>query len=128
MCPADGVVVVRSRRAEVVDVLGHELRRLEFVGAIEHDHLVEGASERALRRRAVVTDQAEDQGVVEDTERLERVEQTADVVVGVVGLSKTVLNPQTRYAIGDLVDYQIEISLPATASLDTGSALSATPT
>jgi len=37
---------------------------------------------------------------------------SANVVVGEPGLTKTVLNPQTRYAIGDLVDYQVTIDLP----------------
>ncbi len=39
---------------------------------------------RALGRRPVVADDHVDQRVVEDAELLERVEQPADVVVGVV--------------------------------------------
>ena len=38
---------------------------------------------------------------------------TATVTVGEINLTKSVLNPQARYAIGDLVEYQIVISLPA---------------
>ncbi|MFK8012741.1 MAG: isopeptide-forming domain-containing fimbrial protein [Marinicellaceae bacterium] len=37
---------------------------------------------------------------------------TAVVAVGSVNLTKSILNPQTRYAIGDLVNYQVEISVP----------------
>lgn len=43
---------------------------------------------------------------------------SATIVVGQVNLTKTILNPQPRYAIGDLVDYLLEVALPATASLD----------
>ncbi len=37
---------------------------------------------------------------------------SANVVVGQPALTKTILNPQTRYAIGDLVTYQVTIDLP----------------
>lgn len=36
----------------------------------------------------------------------------ADVAVGSVSLSKTILNPKTRYAIGDQVEYEVSVSLP----------------
>ncbi len=38
---------------------------------------------------------------------------TVDVTVGSLNLTKSILNPQTRYAIGDVVNYQLEISIPA---------------
>ena len=37
----------------------------------------------------------------------------ATVVVGEVALEKTIEAPQTRYAIGDPVQYRVEISVPA---------------
>ena len=82
--PADRVVVVGVRPAEVVEPRGHELRRLQRRGAVEVDHLVEGAVEGALGRGAVVPDDVVDEGVVEDPEVLERVDQPPDVVVGVL--------------------------------------------
>ena len=80
--PADGVVVVGVGAAEVVEPLHHELRRLERGGAVEVDHLVVGAVQRALGRGAVVADDVVDERVLEDAEVLDRVEQPADVVVG----------------------------------------------
>ncbi len=44
----------------------------------------------------------------------------ATVVVGDVALDKTIDPPQTRYAIGDPVQYRVEISVPALASLANG--------
>ena len=73
--PADRVVVVRLRRAEVVDALGHELDRLEPERAVQDDQLVEAAVRRALGRGAVVADDHVDQRVVEDLEVFERVDQ-----------------------------------------------------
>ena len=52
--------------------------------AVEVRHLVEGALERALGRRAVVADDQVDQRVVEDVHVLERIDQPADVMVGVL--------------------------------------------
>ena len=43
---------------------------------------------------------------------------TADVVVGTVNLTKTVTSGSGRYAIGDVVHYQVNIGLPATISID----------
>lgn len=42
---------------------------------------------------------------------------SADVVVGSVNLSKQVLMPQTRYAIGDVVEYQLQLSTPPGSAL-----------
>ena len=63
--PAHRVVVVGFRPAELVDPRHQEFRRLERGGAVEVDHLVVGAVERALGRRAVVADDVVDQRVVE---------------------------------------------------------------
>ena len=38
----------------------------------------------------------------------------ADVVVGDLNLTKTIDNPKARYAVGDVVSYRIEITMPAT--------------
>ena len=82
--PADRVVVVGVGRAELVDVRRHHLGRLELRGAVEDEQLVERAVDRALGARAVVADDVVDERVVEHVEVLERVEQPADVVVGVL--------------------------------------------
>ena len=52
--------------------------------AVEVGHLVEGALQRAFGRRAVVADDQVDQRVVEDVHVLERIDQPADVMVGVL--------------------------------------------
>ena len=61
--PADRVVVVGVRRAEVVDPRDHELRRLEPEGAVQDDELVEAAVRRAFGGGAVVADDVVDQRV-----------------------------------------------------------------
>ena len=61
-----------------------ELRRLERGRAVEVDHLVVGAVQRALGRRAVVADDVVDQRVVEQVQLLQRIEQPADMVVGIL--------------------------------------------
>ncbi len=82
--PAHRVVVVGLRPAELVEPGHEEFRRLEGGHAVEVDHLVERAVQRALGRRAVVADDVVDERVVEDVELLQPVEQAADVVVGVL--------------------------------------------
>ena len=82
--PADRVVVVGPRRAEVVDPRGHELHGLEAARAVEDDELVEAAVRRPFRGGAVVADDHVDERVVEDLQLLERVDQPPDVVVGVL--------------------------------------------
>ena len=77
-------MVVGVRRAEVVDLRDHELRRLETEGAVQDHELVEAPVRRALGRGAVVADDVVDERVLEDLELAQRVEQTADVVVGVL--------------------------------------------
>ena len=82
--PADRVVVVGVRRAEVVDPGDHELGRLEPERAVQDDELVEAAVRRAFGRGAVVADDVVDERVLEDLELAQRVDQPADVVVGVL--------------------------------------------
>nr|WP_276611749.1 IPTL-CTERM sorting domain-containing protein [Thiorhodococcus mannitoliphagus] len=42
---------------------------------------------------------------------------SAEVLIGEPALSKTVLDEQSRYAIGDVVDYELRLSVPAGAAL-----------
>ena len=42
---------------------------------------------------------------------------TAVVIVGGLALDKSVVNPQARYAIGDTIDYRVEIAVPPGVSL-----------
>ena len=81
--PADSVVVVGLRSAELVDARVQELRRLDGRGAVEVDHLVEGAVQRAFGRRAVVSDDVVDERIVDEVQFLQAVHQAADVMVGV---------------------------------------------
>ena len=76
-------MVVGRRRPELRDARDHDLRRFQGVGAVQLDQLVETAMQPALRRRAVVADHHVDQRVVEDLELVERVDQAADMVIGV---------------------------------------------
>ena len=82
--PADRVVVVGLRGAEVVDLGQQELGGLDARHAVERGHLVEAAVERALGRGAVVADDVVDQRVVEDAEVVDRVDDPADLVVGLL--------------------------------------------
>ena len=82
--PAHRVVVVGARRAELVHLAQHELGSLQRGHAVEVGHLVEGAVHGAFGRGPVVADDVVDEGVVEDTEIVDRVDQPADVVVGVL--------------------------------------------
>ncbi len=51
---------------------------------VEHRHFVEAALRRAFGGRAVVAEDVIDQRVVEDAEILDRIEQPADVMIGVL--------------------------------------------
>ena len=82
--PPDRVVVVGVRPAEGVHLAEHELGGLECGHAVEVGQLVEGAVHRALGRGAVVADDVVDDRVVEDLQVGKGVDQTADVVVGVL--------------------------------------------
>jgi hypothetical protein len=70
--------------AELVEPAGQELGRLQRAHAVEADQLVERALERALGGGAVVADDVVDERVVERADLLQRVDQQADVVVGVL--------------------------------------------
>jgi hypothetical protein len=68
MRPPNGVVVVRRRSAELVD-LGLQVRwRLNASNAVKDEHLVEGAVDGALGAGAVVPDDVVDQGVLHHTQ------------------------------------------------------------
>src|SRR5829696_297214 len=84
MGPADRVMVEGFGRAELVDPGRHELGRLQRGGTIHADHLVEGALQGPLGRGPVVPDDVVDQGVVQDLQLGQGVDQPADVVVGVL--------------------------------------------
>ncbi len=84
VCPADGEVVVCLRAAELVDLRRHELRCLERVGAVEDDVLVERAVEGALRGRAVVAHDVEDERLLEDAHVVELVDEPSHVEVRVL--------------------------------------------
>ena len=77
-------MAVGSLAAELVELGHHELGRLERGHAVEVGHLVERALQRALGRGAVVADDEVDQRVVEHLQVLERIDQPADVMVGVL--------------------------------------------
>ena len=82
--PPDGVVVVRARRTQLVELGDQELRGLERGHPVEVGHLVERPVDRPFGRGAVVADDVVDDRVVEDPEILDGVDQPADVMVGVL--------------------------------------------
>ena len=77
-------MVVGGGGAELVDPGRHGLGRLELRRAVQHQELVEGAVDGSFGARAVVAEDVEDEGVIEDPEVLERVDEPADVMVGVL--------------------------------------------
>ncbi|QTD48525.1 isopeptide-forming domain-containing fimbrial protein [Sulfidibacter corallicola] len=49
-----------------------------------------------------------------------RTDDTFDVTVGALNVTKSILNPQTRYAVGDVVNFQVVIAVPADLVFDDG--------
>ena len=84
VCPADRVVVVGLRRAEVIDLGQQELGGFDFRHAVQHRHLVEGAVQGAFGRGAVVADDVVDQGVLEHAQVVEGVDEAPNLVVGLL--------------------------------------------
>ena len=82
--PANRIVVVGGRRAELIDARRHELGGLQGGGSVEHHQLVERPLVGALGARAIVTDDVVDERVLEHAEIIERIDHAADVVVGVL--------------------------------------------
>ena len=65
-------------------MLTQELGRLELGHPVEVGHLVECALQGAFGRGSVVADDVVDDRVLEDPEIVHGVDQTADVVIGVL--------------------------------------------
>ena len=84
MRPAHRVVIVGLDPAEFFDMRLQELRRLKIGKAGKRHQLVVGALQGALARGAVVADDQIDQRVVDDVEILQRVDEEADVIVGML--------------------------------------------
>ena len=82
--PAHGIVVVGFRTAQLVQPRHQELGGLQRGRAIEIDHLVVGAVQRALGGRTIVADDVVDQRVVEQIELFQRIDQPANVVIGIL--------------------------------------------
>ena len=97
--PAHRVVVVGLRPAELVDPRVEERRRLDGGHAVEVDHLVVRAVERALGGGAVVADDVVHERVVEGADLLQRIEQAADVMVGVFEESRVDLHLPAQHRL-----------------------------
>ncbi len=82
--PAHGVVVVRFRAAQLVQPRHQELGRLQCGRAVEIDHLVVCALQRAFCGCAVVADDVVDQRVIEQIELFQRIHQPANMVIGIL--------------------------------------------
>ena len=77
-------MVVGFGPAELVDILLQELRGFQLQEPVEGNHLVERALGRALPRGAVIAKDVEDERIVEDLQVGQGVDQTPDMVVGVL--------------------------------------------
>ena len=95
--PADRVVREGGRAAPVVDVRHHLVGGAD--DAVERHHLVVGALRPAFGARAVVADDVDEERVVELADRLERVDQPADLVVGVLGEAREGLHLAREQAL-----------------------------
>ncbi len=84
MRPADRVVVVGFRRAEVIDLRYQALGGLEMPESAERHHLVERALQRTFGGCAVVADDEIDERIFEDAQISQRVEHSPDMVVGLL--------------------------------------------
>ena len=82
--PAHREVVEGLRRAELVDPCRHELGRLDSRRPVERDHPVERAIWPAFARATVVAGDVNDERVIEDPEIFDRIDHTADLIVGVL--------------------------------------------
>ena len=72
--------------------------------AVPDQVLADGALEPALARGAVVAEQVDEQGVVEHAELVERVDEPADLVVGVLGEAGVGLHQPDGHAPGGVVE------------------------
>jgi hypothetical protein len=77
-------VVVRVRRAEVVDLAQEERWSFDVRHAVQRGQLVEAAVDCALGRRTVIADDQIDQRVIEDIQIFEHVHQATDVMIGLL--------------------------------------------
>jgi len=89
--PGGGIAAVGPRESEVVDPLRHILQRLGDTVPVAQ--LVHDAVQATLGRGAVVAGDVDDQGVVQLAGRLDRVDDAADLVVGVLHRSAEHLHP-----------------------------------
>src|SRR5260370_37763788 len=80
--PANGIMVERQRTAEIIHVR-HDLLEV-FRYRVEEGHLIERTLLAALSARAIVTLNIDDEGVVQLTKVLNRVEEQAHLVVRLV--------------------------------------------
>src|SRR4029453_8053584 len=87
-CPRCGVVRLHHRGAPLLDAsIAFDELELHLVGeryAILHRHLIERAGDRALHAGTVVAPDPHDHRIVELAQLLDRVDNPADVVVGVL--------------------------------------------
>ena len=81
--PADGVVILRTRRTPFVDALDQEFGRGK-IWSLRSRLVVPGADQRALGRGAVVTDDVIDERVLQDFQVRGRVDNPADVMVSML--------------------------------------------
>ena len=83
MRPADRIVVVRLRAAKLVELAYQKLGRFDGSQTVEIGHLVEAAVDGSFGRGAVVPNDVVDERIVGDAQIVERIEQPADMLVGV---------------------------------------------
>jgi len=97
MRPAHRVVVERLSAAEIVEMGDQELWRLQVCETREANHLVECALERSFSRGAIVADDHVDQGVVQNLEIFQRVDQPPNLMIRVLQKPRIELHLSREY-------------------------------
>jgi hypothetical protein len=105
MRPRRRIVRIGLGASPLVEPLGHVLGRHQVLGAVGPTDDVERAGQGALGRGAVVADDVVDEGVVQDVQLLQGVDEAADVVVGELQVAGVVLHlpGQDGLEVGRLV-------------------------
>ena len=84
-CPANRIMGERTRAAPIVQVR-HVDRRI-LLDAVKRHHLVIGPQRTTFRAGAVIADNVDEQGVVHHAHVIQRVDQSPDLLIGVLAKS-----------------------------------------
>ena len=83
-CPARGHMRERVGTTPVIGDREHALNGLNAENTVEAEHLVEGTDQAAFRAGTIVAHDVNEQGVIQLTEIVDGIDQTADFDIGVL--------------------------------------------